>query len=379
MMSTLLNDDAPLDPDDELLVAYVDGELESGERSRLEDRLLAEEALRRRLQELQQGWDLLDEFPSTTPCEKLVESTLELVVADLTHDDAAPLRPRLATARFRWPLTLLLLSAMAGLVAAGSIHVVRAKHYQSQLEDLAIAENIDAYYYGHDLQLMRDLAANDAWTNMIAAMREIGELSPYNAMVATRETSQREAAIASLSAVERSQLDSRWKRFVGLPAQDQQRIRDTADAVRDHANAASMLETMQAYAAWRETLSNELRDQIESEDMEQRREAIERAIDQTQLAVSKRSGLQLSDDSIERIAFALHQILKQRVADGDPATTRSIARLSQFMDPKRAELITIGAIVFGHGGRAGMRNGRVGSDRGPAPGGRPRARPAPLT
>ncbi len=394
MISTLLTDDAPLDPDDELLVAYVDGELESDLRSRLEDRLLAEEGLRRRLQELQQGWDLLDEFPSTTPCEKLVESTLELVVADLAIPHADTSRPRFAVTRFRWPLITLLLSGVAALVAAGSIYAVRATDYQSQLEDLAIAENIDAYYYGRDLQLMRDLALNDSWTKMITAMKEIGDLSPPKAMVATVKTSEREDAIETLSLVERAQLDSRWKRFTSLPEPDQQRIRETADAVRSQPDADAMLETMQAYSAWRETLSSDLRDKIESDQIEERREAIKQAIDQTQYAVSKRSSLNLSDDSIERIAFALHQILKQRLADGDQATTRSIARLTQFTDTKRAEMITIGAIVFGDMGRGDMRNGRFGFARGPGgrgsagpgsagrgspPSGNAQDRPAPLT
>ena len=114
MSMNLLTDDSPLEPDDELLVAYVDGELDNDSRTQLEDRLLDDEELRRRLQDLQQGWDYLDDFPAMVPCEKLVESTLELVVSDMAtghgravcsrHIDFC--RDDLCRAEFRLPIAI---------------------------------------------------------------------------------------------------------------------------------------------------------------------------------------------------------------------------------------------------------------------------------
>ena len=90
MMSTAkLSDDTPLDPDDELLVAYLDHELDRKEQSELENRLMEDEPLRARLQQLQTGWDLLDDLPKPEPSLKLVESTLELVVADIVKTQAS--------------------------------------------------------------------------------------------------------------------------------------------------------------------------------------------------------------------------------------------------------------------------------------------------
>ena len=86
MSASTISDNAPLDPDDELLVAYLDGELQRQEQSDLEDRLLTNEKLRSRLQQLQTGWDLLEDLPGSSPSMKLVESTLELVVADILKD-----------------------------------------------------------------------------------------------------------------------------------------------------------------------------------------------------------------------------------------------------------------------------------------------------
>ncbi|EMI19511.1 hypothetical protein RMSM_03542, partial [Rhodopirellula maiorica SM1] len=138
MSLKLLTDDAPLDPDDELLVAYVDGELDHESRTQLEDRLLDDEELRRRLQSLQQGWDYLDDFPAVTPCEKLVESTLELVVSDIVKPTADTSASRALVNRFRWPLITAGLCVLGVLAAAATIYGIRTSRYQSQLEDLAI-------------------------------------------------------------------------------------------------------------------------------------------------------------------------------------------------------------------------------------------------
>ena len=49
--------DLPTEPDDEQLVAYLDGELTGNQREQLEQRLLDDDTLRMRLQQLQSGWD----------------------------------------------------------------------------------------------------------------------------------------------------------------------------------------------------------------------------------------------------------------------------------------------------------------------------------
>ena len=81
--SLLLTDNHPVDPDDELLVSYLDGELDERCRKSVESRLVRELNFQKRLQALQTGWEWLDELPVESTDEQLVESTIELVVADL--------------------------------------------------------------------------------------------------------------------------------------------------------------------------------------------------------------------------------------------------------------------------------------------------------
>ncbi|WP_146395882.1 hypothetical protein [Planctomycetes bacterium CA13] len=362
MSTSLLSDEAPVDPDDELLVAYVDGELDSPSRNELEERLLRDDSLRRRLQELQEGWDLLDNLATATPNEKLVESTMELVVADLVAPKIA--KPGIASA-YRLPL-MTAAACIAGILATiGVIWAIRNHNYQSQLADLAIAENIDAYYYGSDLQLMRDLAINESWSKMILAMQEIGDVSTHTPLVAATDLDEREKQIANLPLADRAQLDSRWKRFTRLAPEDQQRLRETAEAVRRQPQPERLLETMQAYAGWRETLSSDLRDQIKNSDIDQRRDVIRQAIDESQLALSRQSGAILSDETIERIDYALHRILHQRLAQKIPNLIDFRSRIKKFFSPDAVDMASIGAMVANDPGRTDRRSsGRLGLLRG---------------
>ena len=97
-------DDTPIDPDDELLSSYLDGELSREEEVNLENRLVQNEGLRERLKVLQTGWDLLDDLPDSAPSLNLVESTLELAVADI--EQSAPSKSW-SFSGLKWPLLIL--------------------------------------------------------------------------------------------------------------------------------------------------------------------------------------------------------------------------------------------------------------------------------
>ena len=371
MSATLLSDNEPLDPNDELLVAYVDGELDSKARRELEDQLLENESLRRRLQQLQQGWDLLDDFPSISPNEKLVESTLELVVADLTgvHETVTVKR----TKRHRWSLTVAAATLVCIGIALSALYWVQSNRFRAELTDLSIAENLDAYFYGRDLQLMRDLALNEDWNKMILAMKEVSDNPQPQSLIAEVPIGDREEALRSMSLERRSQLDSRWKRFVRLSEQDQRRIRQTADEVANQSNTSVLLKTMQDYAWWRETIPGNVRDKIESDDLDERRTAIKQGIEHSQQLLSKRSRSALSDDTIERIDFALKTILEDRIESKDAAILGLIRRITPIAGEERAHQAAIAAMVIGlERGGPERGDGRK-SDRGGGAPGKPRS------
>jgi hypothetical protein len=356
MSIATISDEAPLDPDDELLVSYLDGELSREEQSSLQSRLLSDQTLRRRLQQLQSGWDLLEELPQPSPSLQLVESTLELAVADVVRE-----QPRDADrwTRWRWPMIVALV-CLLGTAGAYAVSAAAKSHqYDQQLQDLAIAENLDAYMRGKDLELMRQLSASADWSKMVAASREMGDLKAVApSSIASTTLSQREAMVRQLPIEKLRQLNLRWDRFSGLGEVEQAQVRRTADAVSRQPDAELLLQTMQTYAVWIQNLPTELRDEIESTDPAIRRAAIDRAVELTQISISQRSTMKLDDETIDWIYFALQQVLRKRIEDRDELTINFMQRLRERIGEGQDEkYATIAMMVFS------------GSLRGPGAGG----------
>ena len=339
---------SPVDPDDELLVSYLDGELSREDEAAVENRLVENETLRERLQTLQSGWDLLDELPDSAPSLKLVESTLELVVADL---EQASTKRSWAIGGFKWPL-LVLLTSLLGILGAFVLSVkLKERQYQSELYDLGIVENLDAYLRGSNVELMRLLASSPDWAAMISAGKEIDEFVPENPN-AIRETSltDREEVIQQLPIEKLGQLNVRWDRFNALHQKDQEAVRRTAAAVQSQPDADMLLNTMQIYAVWSQSLPAELRDKIQSSDTLASRAAIKEAIEQTKIAISQRSTLKLDQEAIELIYFALQQIVRYRVERGVQTTIGYMDRFGKrFPEIKDPYFATIAAMVLLNG------------------------------
>ena len=381
MSASTISDNAPLDPDDELLVSYLDGELAREEQSDLENRLLTNESLRARLQQLQTGWDLLEDLPESSASLKLVESTLELVVADILKD-----QPAKSTTWKRWqaPCGILLICLVAGFTTYAIESSLRSRTYQKQLDDLVIVGNLNAYNYGGDMKLMRQLSADKDWAQMIAAATELGDIRVDSAAedLIAASVAERESVLQEMALEQMDQLNSRWEQFARLNQTDQERIRRTAQSIAQQPDAEVLLETMQTYAIWRQTLPPDLRDEIESSDPIVRREAIKKAVERTYFSISKRSSLRLDNETIDWINFSLGVVLQERIAGGDKITKDyyedMLSLTSLFRTARDAKQATITIMVFsGSRGPSSAMNEQDGASTPPSrPGGSNRRSPS---
>ncbi|MGB7325988.1 MAG: hypothetical protein WBD31_14030 [Rubripirellula sp.] len=343
---TMIDEISPIDPDDELLVAYLDGELEPKQRDELEERLMEEASLRAKLQSLQTGWEMLDALPSPTINERLVESTLELVVSDILKivPEAALEKKQSFTTRFRMPLIVGGVALATTLAGWAGGYQYRKSIERDQVANLALAENLDAYMWGSDQTLMRKLQADPAWLNMVATAREMGELKS-DASTTIRDTpvNQRFGLIESLEDEPRATLESRWDELSQLDPPNLQKVRQVADAVAAQPDAELLLKTMSQYAAWRANLPGEMRDAIEQNEGAKQQSAIAAAITFTLDTVSRRSGSILSDDTVIRIDHALNTFLDERM-EADPELKASIER-NQEVFGEGARVFMIGRMV----------------------------------
>ena len=355
MSAASLSDDRPVDPDDESLVAYLDGELAAEDRDALERRLLEEDALRGRLRELQHSWDLLEDLPSATPNEKMVESTLEMVVSDFVQ--ASPQRP--LWHKVRGPLVIVAALLLPPLVAFGAVAWKRTADYRRELEMLAVAENVDAYLQADDLELMRELANNGRWDRMILAAREVGLIpDDTSPIVASVPVSEREPTLESLEADQRSRLATRWDRFQQLTPETRQRVEATHRLVQQQTDSESLVRTMKDYSAWKETLRPQLADDMEGRSKEARADparrsaAIDMAITDTIRELTERSGMALDDATAREIYHMLEEIVRMRLRSGDSATAALVDHLeersrnvAEMIDKDPRDIATRSAIV----------------------------------
>jgi anti-sigma factor RsiW len=141
---------------DEELVAYLDGELEGEAARRMEHRLASEETVRRRLQQLAQSWDLLDQLPRTTVDDNFTRSTVEIVALAAEEE----LGQKAATEpRRRWMRWLLTSVAAVGACWIGFFVVVhlRPDPNQELLRDLPVIENQEVLKEAGDIDFLRKL------------------------------------------------------------------------------------------------------------------------------------------------------------------------------------------------------------------------------
>lgn len=144
--------DAPnLHPADQLLISYLDGELDEPAAAELEARLAEDAPLRNRLHEFQQTWDMLDEVTRHSGDGTFLQSTIEMVVTSAT---------RRRTRWHRWPIRILiggLAFSLSAIIAFQSVRYFQDQPYRQFLADLEFWENADLYDKVDSIEFVQQL------------------------------------------------------------------------------------------------------------------------------------------------------------------------------------------------------------------------------
>lgn len=342
-----MNDPEIMQSDDESLVAYLDGELSREERDQIENRLVADDFLRARLQSLQRSWDLLDWLPSPAVDEGSVETTLRLVVADLAQNSGSEL-PGVATAltsttshlrtrpdtvsrptgRF-WSRALIMI-AVPLLVAGIVFSLVRwnqNRELRRQVADFPVALDMDVYRLSDNPGLIDDLIAAPRWRSVVGGLitPDVDDVVDPQSSLSIYSGPDGEARIPSstelaarlheVPAEQRMIALARWDRFNRLDEPSQASLRAAATRLRTSENAAERLDTLRRYVRMRDQLSDQLVDQIENGPPEDRSMAIDAAIGEMIASIGRVTRRNLSEDAIERIDFTVIQLVKSRLRD----------------------------------------------------------------
>ncbi len=236
-------------PLDEQLVSYLDGELDAEGSRRIEELLATDPEVRRRLQAMEQTWDLLDELDAAPVGGQFTDTTLEMVAVAVREEveqtlAEAPRRRR----RRLWVIGL----SLAAAAAAGFLAVALHGYYSNRqlLQDLPVLENLDEYRQVDSFEFL-GLLAKKKWFS------DEGDDTSHGAPTkADVPMEQRAEFIEKLSASEKERLAQQEERFASLDRNHQQRLRDLHDALQAAPDAEHLRHVMQRYCDWTMALSS---------------------------------------------------------------------------------------------------------------------------
>lgn len=245
-----MTDDSKLPPDEQL-VAYLDGELDPQTRRHIDELLASNADVRRRLQEMERTWELLDELDAAPAGSQFTHTTLEMV--------AVAARQELADApRRRWRHTLAISGGMLAAVVAGflAVALLTPDPNRALLQDLPVLENLDEYRQTDDIEFLRLLQTAGLFT------KDTGE-APVNIETSPDESlAQRRQRVEDMRPDEKDRLLRLQERFVALDESQQQQLRRLDESLHEATDAAELRQIMHRYCEWLKTLPSYTRAEL---------------------------------------------------------------------------------------------------------------------
>lgn len=150
-LSTTQNPINPAGDDEHLeLVAYLDGELDAQACADLESRLLVDDSLQQKLNELSSVWDMLDSLPQIEAADGFAQSTMELAIVSTENQMAA------GNGRWYLPVRILILFT-AVLMGFGLSRWIQGDDDRLLIDDFEVIENLDLYRLGDSVEFLEQL------------------------------------------------------------------------------------------------------------------------------------------------------------------------------------------------------------------------------
>jgi hypothetical protein len=256
---------------DEELVAYLDGQLDRQSARAVEQRLASEEPVRRRLQELAQSWDLLDQLPHAVAGDAFTRSTVEMVAVAAEQEVAEQQQeePSCRARRWLWGVAAALAVGIAGYVLAASVWT---DPNEKLIRDLSVIENQERYKQAGDIEFLKRLNEEGLFSDDTSessatkderaakdegrAAKDESRTSIDSASILTglETTSQRREAVEKMSPQEREDLRTKFDKFKALSTDEQERLRRFEAQLNAEQQRDRLRRIMNLYHEWLKTL-----------------------------------------------------------------------------------------------------------------------------
>ena len=251
-----------VDPRDEILVAYLDGELSTAETERLESQLASEAELRERLHQLQVSWDLLDELPQSQPDRSFLQNTIEMVVSSSLK------RPQ---PRQRAALLGVGIVAIFGVALGCAFLCVRwnqAQPFQQFLASLDFLENVEVYDELQEVAFLEELQGAEVFTpEDILAYQGVASLADDPDANGLAQSPTRFEDMPESQVI---QLKQAWRAFQQNPPEGQTKLEKMHRQIVQRSDSEHLLATARTYANWLKSIPVQQKYEIAETPMSER-------------------------------------------------------------------------------------------------------------
>lgn len=258
------------EPDQELLSAYLDGELSKEEIALLQERLAVEPKLQDQLESMRSTWSLLDELPQTPADLKLTQTTMELVALDIKTQ-----QKKRRTYWWLYSITTLIVGLLIGLGFAGI--QVRSQRV-GLLRDLPVLANFQVF---RELDSIDMLAEFSKLKNLEVFLKE----SDLNRVRVPMDTEAREAWLSQCSPERIFELADVKGHFDRLPTSEQEKLRGIHQKIAVSDNPVQTTDQVRAYVNLLRSLTTNERAKLLDKPMDQRLEGLQSIIQRKRVAL----------------------------------------------------------------------------------------------
>ncbi len=326
-------------PNDEQLVAYLDGELDAAVARQIEARLADDDALRDRLRELDGAWQLLNQLETDAAGHDFTRTTLELVAAAGEAEQQVATAPSRRLGRAVLAVGALLLSGIAGFLIVAA---ARPDPNRRLLEDLPILENLEVFRAVDDFEFLSALHQAGLFQEETASK----EGQPESAIGLNLPEAAR-SRVEAMTPKEKEQLRKRQDQFAALDSTEQDRLHRLHDSLAAAPDSGALHTMANRYYDWLKALPPISRAELVELSLEQR---VERVKSLLARQASKRIE-RLGSDEAGVLGVWLVE-LTDRMTEALPEPIR--ARIRQEPDPQRrrnALLMTFQTVRLPDGAR----------------------------
>ena len=250
---------------DDDLGAYLDGELNTSERSALEAELTKDSSLHARLEQLRGTWSMLELLEPSTVSDDFTKSTIAMTATRMRRESLTD------WIRSRWQF-------LAGFVVAlvlgfTLVKIPTTAQNQQKLSDIPLINDLDLYLRADSVGFLRELDAAELFAPDLALEGVFGEdkgssfseeelASEPTGLSAFSDVATTQQALIAMTEAQKVELFRQQERFNALKESEQIRLRGLYRQLRQDNDRERLYSVLVRYQQWLKTLDSSQRAEL---------------------------------------------------------------------------------------------------------------------